>query len=142
MLTFAAVIYCLSLLIGMKLALVGRLGGLADSSRAFFMSLIVMVLILPWQQALSTDIYGLQFGYKELISRYQAVHEASKLGDYFIYYGRFVGLWLLTMLLLMIAQICSNRAKKSISRHLKQLKNIQSPTLEGVEQIINNEVNQ
>ena len=117
-LTFVAVIYCLVLLIGMKLSLVGQLGGLADTSKAFFLSLIVMVLILPWQHTISSEIHGTLFTYKELTNSYLSLVNSDDPKQYALYYGRFVGLWGLTMLLLMAAQWRSHQAVRKIRRRL------------------------
>ena len=117
-LTFVAVIYCLVLLIGMKLSLVGQLGGLADTSKAFFLSLIVMVLILPWQHAISSEIHGTLFTYKELTNSYLNLVNSDDPKQYALYYGRFVGLWGLTMLLLVAAQWRSHQAVQKIRRRL------------------------
>jgi hypothetical protein len=117
-LTFVAVIYCLVLLIGMKLSLVGQLGGLADTSKAFFLSLIVMVLILPWQHTISSEIHGTLFTYKELTNSYLSLVNSDDPKQYALYYGRFVGLWGLTMLLLVAAQWRSHQAVRKIRRRL------------------------
>ena len=117
-LTFVAVIYCLVLLIGMKLSLVGQLGGLADTSKAFFLSLIVMVLILPWQHTISSEIHGTLFTYKELTNSYLNLVNSDDPKQYALYYGRFVGLWGLTMLLLVAAQWRSHQAVRKIRRRL------------------------
>ena len=117
-LTFVAVIYCLVLLIGMKLSLVGQLGGLADTSKAFFLSLIVMVLILPWQHTMSSEIHGTLFTYKELTNSYLNLVSSDNPRQYVLYYGRFVGLWGLTVFLLAVAQWRSHRAVQKIRRRL------------------------
>jgi len=117
-LTFVAVIYCLVLLIGMKLSLIGQLGGLADASKAFFLSLIVMVLILPWQHTMSSEIHGTLFTYKELTNSYLNLVSSDDPKQYVLHYGRFVGLWGLTMLLLAVAQWRSHRAVQKIRRRL------------------------
>ena len=122
-LAFAVVIYCLTLLIGMKLAIVGRLGGLAYSSKAFFLSLVVMVLILPWQHTVAADIYGALFDYQELTARYLQIQNCNHWPDYVLYYGRFVGIWSLSVILLLLAQRNSCRAIKMISQHLVSREN-------------------
>jgi hypothetical protein len=117
-LTFAAVIYCLILLIGMKLALIGRLGGLAESSKALFLSLIVMVLIMPWQQVMPAGIYGTLFSYQDIIENCRQIKQMNTPQEYMLHYGRFSGLWGLTMLLLIAAQWRSCRAVRKIRRRL------------------------
>jgi hypothetical protein len=117
-LTFAAVIYCLILLIGMKLALIGRLGGLAESSKALFLSLIVMVLIMPWQQVMPAGIYGTLFSYQDIVENCRQIKQMNTPQEYMLHYGRFSGLWGLTMLLLIAAQWRSCRAVRKIRRRL------------------------
>ncbi len=117
-LTFAAVIYCLTLLIGMKLALIGRLGGLAESSKALFLSLIVMVLIMPWQQVMPAGIYGTLFSYQDIVENCRQIKQMNTPQEYVLHYGRFSGLWGLTMLLLIVAQWRSCRAVRKIRRRL------------------------
>jgi len=117
-LTFAAVVYCLTLLIGMKLALIGQLGGLADASKAFFLALIAMVFILPWQQVMSDGIHGTLFSYKELTDSYLAIKGSDDPKEYVLYFGRFAALWGLTVVLLGAAQLRSSRAVRKIRQRL------------------------
>ena len=116
--TFTAVIYCLSLLIGMKLQLVGRLGGLADAAKAFFLSLVVMVIVLPWQKMIYPDVAGgVTFDFVELIERYSAQATAS-LDQRVFYYSRFVGFWALAVVLLIVAQWRSFQAGRAVRAHV------------------------
>ena len=131
-LTFVAVIYCLVLLVGMKLSLIGQLGGLADASKAFFLSLIVMVLILPWQHAISSEIHGTLFTYEELTNSYMSLVNSDDPKQYALYYGRFVGLWGLTMLLLVAAQWRSHQAVQKIRRRLTSTTITNQPVNEEV----------
>ena len=45
-----SMLYCLTLLFMVKISLVARLGGLKHITRAFFLSLVAVVLLLPWQK--------------------------------------------------------------------------------------------
>ena len=121
LLPFLAVLYCLSLLIGLKLSLVGRLGGLADSAKAFFLSLIVMVLIVPWQQVCGDNlqIFGTLFTPDQLTSQYwnlQQQLQESTLAQSMGYYTRFVGLWALSLILLITCQWRSRQAARMVRR--------------------------
>lgn len=122
-LPFSAVVYCLVMLFGLHLALAGRLGGLAYSTRAFLMSLLVMVLVLAWYQTIYSAAPGTLFEYDELIKKYLAYDEINDWWGYSAYYGRFVGLWGLTFLLLLMAQSLSFKAARKIKQRL--LKNQQ-----------------
>ena len=118
---FCVIVYCLSLLIGLKLALVGRLGGLIQSSKAFFLSLILLVLIIPWLKFIDVAVPTAMFRTSELaekFSRFQQNKSTADLFDYAAYYGRFCGLWLLAFLLLLMAQLRSFQAAKKIRLRL------------------------
>lgn len=112
--SFSAVLYCLSLLIAMKLSLVSRLGGLAPASKAFFLSLIVMVLVLPWQSLICPSLAGTLFAYPELVRRYSAQLPSEHFMDTIYYYGRFTGLWVVTLSVLIAAQLRSWQATRLI----------------------------
>jgi hypothetical protein len=112
--SFSVVLYCLSLLIALKLSLVSRLGGLAPASKAFFLSLIGMVLILPWQSLISPGMPGTLFTYEELIKRHSACANCEHFTEYIYYYGRFTGLWVITLSILIAAQIRSRQATRKI----------------------------
>ncbi|MCH9023298.1 MAG: hypothetical protein IID32_11145, partial [Planctomycetes bacterium] len=115
----SAILYCLMLLVTLHLTLVGRMGGVTAAGKAFFLSLIALVLLLPWQ--LIVGIFpGTLYTYSELIERYQD-HQGASLGDWdsICYYIRFSGLWLITMVLLILAQLKSSKSKKQILQQLK-----------------------
>jgi len=112
--TFAVVLYCLSLLIGVKLTLVGQLGGMANAGKAFFLSLILMVFIVPWQDAISPEVPAVLFSYKELTLWYQHIRMNADPSGYFLYYGRFVGFWAFSMIVLLVAQWRSYQSVKDI----------------------------
>lgn len=118
---FGAVIYCLILLIGMKLALVGRLGGLAESGRAFFVGLVAMVLILPWQQMVSPILWGSLYTYQELVAEYMQVQQRHEMYFRSAYYGRFVGMWGITLLMLLVAQWRSRGATKAVNKRIAEI---------------------
>ncbi|MCP4712698.1 MAG: hypothetical protein GY869_29070 [Planctomycetes bacterium] len=118
---FCAFIYCLTLLIGLKIALVGRLGGLTHSSKAFFLSLIVVVLVMPWLKFIDAAIPTAMFGISELAEKFSRFQENNQDMDplgFAAYYGRFCGLWLLAFLLLLMAQFRSFQAAKRIRLRL------------------------
>jgi len=47
---FASILYCLVLLISLKVSLVGNLGGINHITRAFFLSLFMVIFLMPWQK--------------------------------------------------------------------------------------------
>lgn len=118
---FMAVLYCLSLFIGMTLALVGRLGGLAESGKAFFLSLVVLVLVVPWPAMIAGQTPGTLFSYQELTLRYiESTTYTTLLSlDAIAYYVRFPGFWGLTMILLLVAHWRSCRAARQIAQRCR-----------------------
>lgn len=112
------VLYCLTMIFALKISLMGRLGGINHISRAFFISLILVVVTLPWQKLFPGVFTGMMFSSKELIRRCSAV-DAGNFFKTTIYYLRFVGMGVLAMLLLIFAQARSVRWAKTILRRLE-----------------------
>jgi len=117
-LVLTAILYCLTMLFSLKVSLLGRLGGINHIARAFFLSLIFAVLIMPWQRFFPGVVIGAMFTPAELQSA------CAKAGDYNIFatilhYLRFTGFWLLVLLLLIFAQLRSGRWAKAILRRLE-----------------------
>jgi len=116
-LILTASLYCLSMLFSLKVSMLGRLGGINHISRAFFLSLLMLVLLLPWQRIFGGIVPGAIFTPEELVK-----WSSAKGGDIFdvvIYYLRFSGYWLLVLLLLILSQIRSIRWGKAILRRLE-----------------------
>jgi hypothetical protein len=116
-LILAAILYCLTMLFSLKVSLLGRLGGINHISRAFFLSLVFLVLLLPWQRFFADIVAGAIYTSEELLSSCPA-----KTKDIFctvLYYLRFTGYWLLVLLLLVFSYIRSCRWAKAILRRLE-----------------------
>lgn len=114
----ASVLYCLTLIFSLKVSLAGRLGGINHISRAFFLSLVAVVLLFPWQKLFAGITVGVIYTPSELL----AAHEKIQSADMFrmsIYYLRYVGLWLVTLLFFILAQIRSARWANSILKRLE-----------------------
>jgi hypothetical protein len=111
-----AVLYCLSLLFSFKLSLIGRLGGINHIARAFFLSLVFVVLLLPWQLMFAPVFAGAMFTPTELINACQAQKTTPALVSFYL---RFTGYWLLVLLVLLAAQIRSMRWAKTTLRRLE-----------------------
>ena len=112
-----AAIYCLTMLFCLKVSLLGRLGGINHISRAFFLSLLFFVFLMPWQVAFDGPVLGAMYMPSELLDSC-----GDKAGNIFctvLYYLRFTGYWLLVMLLLIFAQIRSYRWAKTTLRRLE-----------------------
>jgi len=114
----SAVIYCLSLWMGLNLALVGRLCGLANCSKAFFLSLIFLVFTVPWPQMLNWEIPGVLFTYERLLEAYSTIHSEEDYFQRMLYYSQFVALWVVAFMLLLAAQRTSSQAGKQVRRSI------------------------
>ncbi|UCG58635.1 MAG: hypothetical protein JSU70_03805 [Phycisphaerales bacterium] len=117
LLILAVMLYSLTLLISLMASLIGRLGGISHVCRAFFLSLIMVVLIVPWQKLSGFAIVGVTYTPDELL---RCV--TSKSDDVFgigLYYLRFCGYWLFVLLLLFMSQLRTARWTNSILRRLE-----------------------
>jgi len=117
LLIFAVTLYCLILLFCLKISLLGRLGGLNHISRAFLLSLIVLVLVLPWQKFFGGIVAGLIYTPSELIDTHANI-QGDKIINIALYYLRFCGLWVVVMAVLIFAQVRSIRWAKATLRRL------------------------
>ena len=115
-LILTATLYCLTMLLALNVSLIGRLGGINHICRAFFISLAMLVLLLPWQSAFGYVIKGAMYTPSEL-KAYSA--ETSGIFGKILYYLRFTGYWLLIMLLLIFSHVRSCRWTKAILRRLE-----------------------
>ncbi len=102
---FAGLMYLLTLLLMIKFTIVGRLGGAAAMTRAFFLMLLAAVLMVPWKSLAAINYPGALFPYDELLAVQCGLQTA---GDAFCYYLHYVGLWA-GVLLLIIAAHCRSR---------------------------------
>jgi hypothetical protein len=117
LLVLTATLYCLTILFSLKVSMLGRLGGINHITRAFFLSLLALVLILPWQRVFSPFILGAIFTPEEMVDWYST--RTPDLFDTILYYLRFCGYWLLVLLLMILAQIRSSRWAGAILRRLE-----------------------
>jgi len=115
-LILTATLYCLTMLLALKVSLIGRLGGINHICRAFFISLVMLVLLLPWQSAFGCVIKGAMYTPCELKA---CPAETSGIFGSILYYLRFTGYWLLIMLLLILSHVRSCRWTKAILRRLE-----------------------
>ena len=116
-LILAATLYCLTMLFGLKLSLIGRLGGINHICRAFFLSLVMLVLLLPWQMLFASIVVGAIYAPDELANRCTA--EAAGIFGTVIHYLRFTGYWAVVLLLLVLSQVRASRWTKAILRRLE-----------------------
>lgn len=116
-LILAGIVYCLTMLFSIKISLIGRLGGINHICRAFFLSLVMLVLLLPWQNFFDSIVMGAIYTPDELARRCTA--ESTGIFSTIFYYLRFTGLWVLVVLLLVFSQLRSSRWTKAILRRLE-----------------------
>lgn len=113
-----AILYCLTMLFILKVSLLGRLGGINHISRAFFLSLVMVVLLLPWQRFFGGIFMGAIYTPQELLNS-RAAAEAKDIFVVGQYYLRFTVYWVVVMLFLILSQVRSSRWAKAILRRLE-----------------------
>lgn len=114
-----AALYCMAMFFSLMVSLIGRLGGINHISRAFFLSLIMLVLIVPWQRLLESSVIGVIYTPSDLVTWFTARSESDSIVQTVLYYLRFTGYWLIVMLLVIMSQTRSARWTKSILRRLE-----------------------
>ena len=98
------VLLVLALLLAVMLSLVGRLGGMAGLASALFWSLVLLILLTPWQHIFQGRFAcGAMYSLAELIDQTRMIEPAwgateVSLLSRSIYYVRFLGLPVLTLL--------------------------------------------
>lgn len=116
-LILSSCIYVLTILFSLKVSIVGKLGGINHISRAFFLALIMFVLLLPWQRIFGGVVVGVIYSKCELLKAYSA--EKSDLIANVLYYLRFCGYWLLVFFMLILTQMRTCRWTRAILRRLE-----------------------
>jgi len=116
-LVLTGTLYCLTILLALKISLVGRLGGINHICRAFFLSLVMLVLLLPWQRIFGGVVLGAIYKPCELVEWCST--EAGSILGIVLRYLRFTGYWLVILLLLIFSQLRSGRWTKTILRRLE-----------------------
>ncbi|MHC4639080.1 MAG: hypothetical protein ACYTBP_12460 [Planctomycetota bacterium] len=112
-----AVLYCLTMLFALKVSMLGRLGGINHIARAFFLSLIMLVFLLPWQLVFENIFTGFIYTPENLLSAFTT--DKPDIISTSIYYLRFTGLWLLVLLFLIFTQIRSAKWANAMLRRLE-----------------------
>ena len=105
------------MLFSLKVSMLGRLGGINHITRAFFLSLLALVLLLPWHQVFGSVALGAIFTPDEMVEWFSG--KTDDMFDIVIYYLRFCGFWLLILLLIILAQLRSSRWAGAILRRLE-----------------------
>jgi hypothetical protein len=113
----AALLYCLTLLMSLKISLTGKLGGINHIARAFFCSLYVLVFLTPWQCFLPGVLLGAMYLPAEMLCGAWAKADSSMFWKVLLYL-RFTGLWLLVMWMVVCAQWRSVKWERAMLRRL------------------------
>jgi hypothetical protein len=116
-LVVTAALYCMAMFFSLMVSLIGRLGGINHISRAFFLSLILLVLIVPWQKALGMNVFGAVYTPGELVTWFST--RANSPLNTILYYLRFSGYWLVVFVLLLMSQMRGVRWSNAILRRLE-----------------------
>ena len=117
-LIITAALYCLTILFSLKISLLGRLGGINHISRAFFLSLVFAVILMPWQRVFGNLVVGVLFTGTELIDACEAKNPDAIFSMIF-YYLRFCFYWLVALAILIFAQMRTARWAKATLRRLE-----------------------
>ncbi|MHC4132414.1 MAG: hypothetical protein ACYSSP_13130 [Planctomycetota bacterium] len=116
-LILTTILYCLTMLFILKVSLQGRMGGINHITRAFFLSILMLVLLLPWQQLFKGIIVGVMYTPFELINACENFKTSEIVGK-ILFYLRFCVYWFVTILLLILSQVRSARWAKATLRRL------------------------
>jgi len=109
---FACVLYGVTMYIALSVSIRSRLGGLAHISRAFYFSLVALLLLLPWQIVLAPIGAGTIYAPSELAKSCTTLNAGTL--DTALYYLRFTGTWAIVLLVLVLAQWRSFRWTKTV----------------------------
>ncbi|HRK30149.1 MAG TPA: hypothetical protein PLD59_03645 [Tepidisphaeraceae bacterium] len=110
-----SIVLSLVLFLLVKIMLVGRLIGVARVTSAYVWTLVLIVLLFPWQAFLSDHTFssrefiipGVLYTWDELLQF--ARFSTEELAPAILKWARFVGFPVLAVLMLMVIQIKSNR---------------------------------
>jgi hypothetical protein len=113
-LVLASAFYALIMYFGVGVSFKGRLGGIGHICGAFYMALIMFVLIMPWQNFFGPIAMGAAYTPQELVK--WCTSDISNTFGIVLFYLRFTGYWALVLLLLLLAQLRSFRWARAIRR--------------------------
>jgi hypothetical protein len=113
-LLLGALLYWLTQLFTLLISIVGRLGGMNHICRAFFLSLVVLVLVIPWQYAGHSILVGATFSAQDLAHGF-----ATRASGRILYYLRFSAYPVAVLAVLVLAHLRSVRWAKAILRRLE-----------------------
>ncbi|HEV2292749.1 MAG TPA: hypothetical protein VGR35_02775 [Tepidisphaeraceae bacterium] len=103
------IVLAVVLLLIVKIMLVGRLIGVARLTSAFIWTVVLAVLLFPWQafwEDYSFKLPGVLYTWDELVRRVKLQPERD---DAVLFWARFVGLPVLALIILLVIQVKSRR---------------------------------
>ncbi len=118
LLILTAILYCLTILFALKVSLLGKLGGINHISRAFFLSLMMLVFLLPWQRFFPGIVNGAIYLPAEL-AKSTANKTSFGIWSLVCHYSRFVVHWLFVVILLFMSLVKSIKWSKATLRRLE-----------------------
>jgi hypothetical protein len=104
-LILAMVLYCLTLQFSVNASITGGLGGMKHVTRAFLLSLLMLILFLPWQRLFGSLLTGAMFTPDEMVKWY--LSRTNESLDKALYYMRFSGYGVSILLLLIFSHVAS-----------------------------------
>lgn len=114
-----SVLLAMSLMTSLSISLSGRLGGAGYLASAFVWSIVLVALFVPWSQAFTgVPVPGVLFARAELIqSTAQMAWGApeASLREQVIYYARFAGYPILSLLILLTVQVKYARGFREVA---------------------------
>ena len=112
----AALLLSVTLAFTVLLSLVGRLGGAAGFTGAFLWSLILAALCVPWRNLFGIDyISGAGYSLDKLVAAMANVRfDGASLAERMLYYARFVGYPVVTLLVWLVVCLKFSRAQRQM----------------------------
>ncbi len=112
----------LTVMFSVKVSLVGRVGATAGFLGAFFWSLILLAILVPWQQILGSGLAsGATFNLAQLIRLGKQIHVSwgfdeatANVLEHGIYYARFLAFPCLTLLVLLLVCLKFSRGYRPL----------------------------
>ena len=117
-LIFSSLLYSFIMFYGLGASLGGHLGGLVHISRACVYSLIILILLLPWQFVFKYVVLGAVYTPREL-SMWHVANITEMPGKVLLYL-RFTGYSILVFILLILAQLQSLLWSRAVTRKLER----------------------
>ncbi len=103
-----AILLAITLLVSVQLAILGRTGGAAAVTSGFFWSLLLLMVLVPWQQFYGGNMAtGATFNFGTLLegsARVLRHHATAPWDELAYYYARFAGYPVIALLLLLLVQ--------------------------------------